>query len=193
MKMANNKKIIAIVLLAAAAIGAGLFFYISKPKQIVPSAADKSNNPGVAIFTDKTEYDKGEAINITIKNGSADPIFYFGYGDRLWGIEYLKDGEWVDHEWFQAAREGDVGGDCYVTFYERMEPVELAAGLDLSRQWDQKICPDSEESPDKPRTVKYIESGKYRLAFVYGPGVDSTDPYKILDYKTVYSDSFIIK
>lgn len=189
--MTNSKKIIAIVLLAAA--GAGLFFYISKSKQIVPSAADRSNNPGVMISADKTEYDKGEAMNITIKNGSADPIFYFGYGDRLWGIEYFKDGEWIDHEWFQAAREGDAGNDCYVTFYERMEPVELAAGSDLSRQWNQKICPDSEEAPEKPRTIRYIESGQYRLTFVYGSGADKEDPYNLLDYKTVYSDSFIIK
>ncbi|MFA5746852.1 MAG: hypothetical protein WC926_02120 [Candidatus Paceibacterota bacterium] len=207
--MSNSKRYIIVILSVAAIAAIGLFFYTPGSKEIVPPAPEDLNgsgaatstgqndlgktDPAVTISVDKKEYDEGETINIGINNGLGDPVLYYGDGDRIWGIEYFKDGEWTDHEWFQTAREENIGDDCYVVFYERMEPVELAAGSGITRQWDQELCPDSEEAPDKPRTVKNIESGQYRLTFVYGFGKDKEDPYKLLDYRTVYSDSFVIK
>lgn len=196
--MMSNKKLIFIILLGIIIIGIGLLiFNISRPKQITPPISNNSNNSGVIISTDKTEYNKGEIIKIVVNNKLDTSVLYSSGGDRFWSIEYFKDGKWIDPGYEEGGgfqlTEKNVGETCYIALYERMPPVELKSGSNLSGQWNQKICPFGTASPADPRIVRYIERGQYRLTFIYGFEISSDDPYRLSDFQTVYSNSFTIK
>jgi len=167
------------------------------PKQITPSIPNNSNKFNVIISTDKTEYDKGEIIRVAVNNKLSTFILYSSGGDRFWGIEYFDNGKWVNPPYDEGGgfqlTEKNIGDTCYIALYERMPPVELKSGASISHQWNQKICPFGTASPAEPRIVKYIGSGQYRLTFTYGFKTSSDDPYKLSDFKTVYSNSFTIK
>ena len=167
------------------------------PKQITPPISDKSNKSGVIISTDKTKYDKGEIVKIIVNNKLDMSILYYSGGDKFWGIEYLKDDKWINPAYesgggFQLT-EKNLGDSCYIALYERESPSEFKPQTNLSSQWNQKICPFGTASPAEPRIVKYIGGGQYRLTFTYGFETSSDDPYKLSDFKTVYSNSFTIK
>jgi len=177
---------------------------ISKPR-IQSSAtnltAQQQNNlkniPEVTISTDKNNYDKGEVIIIVVKNGLDKTVLYQSGGDKFWGIEYYKDNQWINPAYeedggFQLTKK-DIDDNCYIKLYERVLPSEFKPQANLSSQWNQKICPFGTGGPEKPRIVKYIESGKYRLIFYYGFEISKDDPYKIFEVKTVYSNAFVIK
>lgn len=162
-----------------------------------PPVSDSLNKDTAIISVDKTAYDEGEIIKIVVNNNLDTPILYYSGGDRFWGIEYLKDGEWIDPSYeegggFQLTDE-NIGSACYVALYERMPPIELKSGDNISHQWNQKICPFGTASPTESRIVSYIESGQYRLTFNYGFEISDDDPYRLSDFKTVYSDSFTIR
>ncbi len=166
-----------------------VFKYNIKEKQV--------QNQDVSIATDKTIYEKGEIIKIFVNNGLDKSILYSGWGDRFYGIQYFKDGVWTNPNneaggSFQLTKK-NVGETCNMIFYERSEPIELASQSNLTAQWSQKICPLGTEGPDKPKIVRYTESGKYRLVFYYGFEISSDDSFQISEPKTVYSDEFTIK
>ncbi|MEM4181782.1 MAG: hypothetical protein QXX68_01350 [Candidatus Pacearchaeota archaeon] len=166
-------------------------FYISKSKKITPSTSE------VSISTDKNNYDKGEIINIFVKNGLNKPILYYGGGNRFWGIEYFNGSDWINNTYekgsgFQLTK-GSIGDDCYIILYEREYPSEIKSQDSLWTQWNQKICPFETEDLAKPRSVRYIERGLYRLIFHYGFEISQDAPFKILNVKTIYSNNFTIK
>ncbi len=196
--MMVNKKPILIILSAIIVIGIiAMVFYISKPKQITPSTPDTETTPEVRISTDKNDYDKGEIINIIVKNELDKPILYSSGGDKFWGIEYFGDNKWVNPAYeegggFQLSEE-NIGDNCNIAFYERMPPSEFISQSNISSQWNQKICPFGTDGPSEAKTVRFIESGKYRLLFNYGFEISEDDPYRISDFKKIYSNTFIIE
>lgn len=150
----------------------------------------------LTISTDKIDYNEGEIINIVVKNELDKPILYYNGADKFWGIEYLKESNWINPAYekgggFQLTEEG-IGDDCYILLYERGYPLELKSQSSISSQWNQKICPFGTGSPAEPRAIKYIGSGEYRLVFNYGFEISDDDPFRILDYKTIYSNNFNI-
>lgn len=151
----------------------------------------------ISVSVDKSEYEQGEIIRIVVNNGSNKSILYSGSGERFWDIEYFKDNKWINPEYEQGGgfqlTEKNTGDDCYIALFERSWPEELSSQLNLTAQWNQKICPFGTEGPDKPKIVRYIESGRYRLAFGYGFEISGNDPFRISEPKTVYSDEFTIK
>lgn len=167
------------------------------PEKTIPVASGNSNGSGVIISTDKAKYNKGETIKIAVNNKLDTLILYSGGGDRFWSVEYFKDNKWTDSDneedgGFQLT-EKNIGDACSIALYERTSPIELKTELSLFGVWNQKICPFESMSPDKPRIVRYIESGQYRLAFIYGSGISESDHYRLSGSKTVYSNSFIIE
>ena len=196
--MMINKKTILIILSAIIVIGIIVMaFYVSKPKQVTPSIPDTKTSREVIISTDKNEYDKGEIINIVVDNGLSIPILYYSGVERFWGLEYFKNNEWMYPNYGSGAdfqlTEKNVGDNCYILLYERTYPPELKSQSNISGQWNQKICPYGTGSPAEPRTVKYIEGGKYRLIFNYGFEISDGDPFELSDINTVYSNTFTIK
>ena len=80
--MMTNKKVFTIFIIAIIILVILVFiFSISKPKQTTPLTPDIKNTPDVTISTDKNDYNKGEIINIIVKNGVDKPIL--GTGRRL--------------------------------------------------------------------------------------------------------------
>lgn len=149
------------------------------------------------ISTDKNNYNKGEIIKIFVKNGLDEPILYSGGGDRFWGIENYKNDEWINAAYeesggFQLTDE-NIGDNCYILLYERTAPSELSPNSLVSSEWNQKICPFGRGGPTEAKTVRYIESGTYRLVFNYGLELSVDDPYRISDFKKIYSNTFVVK
>ena len=198
--MMTNKKLITIILSAIIVIGIILIsLYVSRPKQITstPSYPNIEAKPEVTISTDKNEYTKGEIIDIVVKNGLEKDILYTPGGGRIWGIEYYEGNEWKKFGYegragFQLTDE-NIGKNCYIALYERGLPITLNLRSGLSANWNQKICPFEKESPSKPSIVRNIESGKYRLVFNYGFEISDDDPFRVSEFKTAYSNAFIIK
>lgn len=196
--MMTNKKVFTIFIIAIIILGIlVLILSISKPKQTTPLTPDIKTTPDVTISTDKNDYNEGEVINIVVKNGLDKSILYSSGGDRFWGIEYFKDDKWINPAYekgggFQLTKE-NIGDNCYIALYEIMPPSELIPQSTISSQWNQKICPFGTEGPAKAKTVRYIESGTYRLIFNYGFEILDDDPYRISDFKKIYSNTFVIE
>ena len=195
--MMTNKKPIIIISSTIIVIGFVMFlFYISKSKPITPSTPN-AKTPELTISTDKNNYNRNEIINIIVKNGLNKSILYSSGGDRFWGIEYFKDDKWINPAYEEGGgfqlTEKNVGNNCSIALYERMPPSELTPQSTILSQWNQRICPFETGSPAKPRAVRYIENGKYRLILNYGFEISDDDPYGISDFKKRYSNTFIIE
>ena len=159
-------------------------------------SGEKMKKEEVTIATDKTEYEQGELIKITVRNDLDVPILYYD-SERFWGIEYLEDEEWKNLAYergggFQLTKE-DINDICYIGLDERMPPVEMKSYSTLSQQWNQRICPFGEGDLGEPRFVEYIGTGRYRLIFYYGFEISNEDPHKTSNQKTIYSNEFTIK
>ena len=190
----TNWKFLLIIILVIV-VGGGILWCCLKFQEIKFSPI-KSEEKGVTITTDKTEYEQGEVIKINVKNSLDVPILYYD-SERFWGIEYLEDEEWKNPEYesgggFQLTEE-NINDICYIKLYERMPPAEMKSDSTLSQQWNQRICPFGEGDPGEPRFVKYIGTGHYRLIFYYGFEIADEDLYKISNQKTIYSNEFTIK
>jgi len=196
--MMTNKKVFVVLIIAIITLGIFMFiFSISKPNQIIPLTPTTKTIPEVTISTDKNDYNEGEIINIIVNNGLDKSILYSSGGDRFWGIEYFKDDKWINPVYeesggFQLTEE-NIGDNCYIALYERTVPSKLVPQSSITSQWNQKICPFGTEGPAEAKTVRYIESSKYRLVFSYGFEISDDDPFRISDFKKVYSNIFTIE
>ena len=101
----NMKKVLKIaifvLLLLSSLFILNYFGIIRLPNVIITSISDTE----VTITTDKKKYSIGEEISIMIKNNSNSIIYYDSLGDRKWGLEYLKEGEWVVLNNFQLTNQ----------------------------------------------------------------------------------------
>jgi hypothetical protein len=190
--MVNKKSVYWLLFVAVVIVAVGLFMSLGG----LPPEEKTSSTEPVTISTDKTEYSRGEVIQILVKNKMSRPIFYTEWG-IFWGLEYLKDGNWTypvynGSQRFQVTY-AEVGDRCSIAIFERPMPSELKAGANLSSEWNQKNCPSgSDWSPEKITLARYVESGRYRLVFGYGLKISEDDPFVIEETKTIYSDTFTI-
>jgi len=212
-KFANLKKVTPLSKLLALALFVALPFigfwvgYNYAPVEVVEvekvvevenkeEVSAKNLEQEVVILTDKDEYERGEVIKIVVNNELDTSILYFKQ-DRFWGIELFSEGEWINPMYekgdgFQLA-QGDVGDICYIALYELSLPHELVSHTGISSEWNQQICIFGDEGPDVPRTIRYIESGKYRFVFYYGYETLEENPYRLDGSEKVYSNVFTIK
>jgi hypothetical protein len=172
-----------------------LFFLNSKPNQAPPSTLNSQNKSIVTIDTNENSYNKGEDINIRIRNGLKQDIFYYPGGDRFWNIEYYENEKWnrfgyEGREGFQIS-DKEVGNECYIALYEQVLPETLESGDELVTNCNQVICPFGEEY-SKPSIVQRIEKGNYRLSFSYGFELNEYGDF-IIEPKIIYSNIFTIE
>lgn len=133
----------------------------------------KTETTGLSIITDEIEYEPGEVVKITVKNGSSKPIWYMGDLCEPYscGIEQLKDNNWEQVE------------KLFCIFPERgfvISPEKLEPGKEFVREWR----PMKRAEYD---ALAFIDAGKYRASFSYGPDKSS---YR---ENIIYSKEFTIK
>lgn len=141
------------------------------PKEIIIKKIEK-----VSITTDKTEYEQGGEIKITVKNNLDKSIWYVKKmcPSSCCNLFKLEDSEWKN-----------LGNSipCMVMdqlpsgtpYYFKAD--ELKPGESITKQWESRA-----------KWGKYVfGSGKYRFSFFYGLSKDNYTE------KTIYSNEFTIK
>jgi predicted secreted protein len=136
-----------------------------------------SGNADVSLETGKTEYEKGEAVSITMKNISNDPMWFMegvsNCNTRPYGIFMLYSGEWREVNGYPAICVGPIGDQT--AFY-----TALRSEFPVNLQWDQKLW-------DYPRQTYDADAGTYRIVMKYGKSPDGSGG------KDLYSNEFTIK
>ncbi len=146
--------------------------------------SEQEQRKEVTIITDKTTYERGEKIKITIKNNIGKDIWYFkeiGCGLSFWQLEKKIHELWKQMSWGK------------VCAWEAEPPLtNLPIGGTDSYIWDQSLFGWNASSNHK--TV-FIEKGIYRFSFVYY--WNCPDPYqsrkdvKCEGWRKVYSNEFV--
>jgi len=167
------------------------FGIIRLPNVIITSISDTE----VTITTDKKKYSIGEEISIMIKNNSNSIIYYDSLGDRKWGLEYLKEGEWVVLNNFQLTNQ-KIGAKCSLLLYERAPMASLEPKSEIVEKWDQVHCKIN--SGEFSGITSLLSEGQYRFSFEYGLSFSSDNPldkfsFKAIEDKIAYSKSFSVK
>lgn len=151
----------------------------------------------VLVSTDKTSYEQGKAVRITVKNNSPQPIYCFRK-DTFWGLEKRENNTWKNVN--QSGRESivlpttspDGKEDCALPLYERANPPKLAPGSSIDQEWAQKIC-DFDIHGQKIADPAYLEPGTYRIKFTYSLKTVEKDGWADLSEPTlIYSPQFFI-
>lgn len=128
----------------------------------------------VIIFTDKTNYEQGEVITVTIKNTLDKSIWYI---KEICPPSCCNLYKWEENQWINLNNPMHCvqlvplpSGKPYP-----IKPDELKSMGSISKQWDMTI------------EGKIVESGKYRFSFYYGLAKD------FYTEKIIYSNEFTIK
>ncbi len=161
--------IIIIVVILVGGILAWKYFGISE-ETITPIELPEVSKGEVLITTDKTEYEQGEIIQITVKNNLDKPIWYIKEICPLscCALHKLENNEW---------KSLGIPFPCIQFTYPggSIEPYRLNSGEELKKQLDTKAQDE------------FAGGGKYRLSFYYGLNKDNYTE------KTIYSNEFTIK
>ena len=146
----------------------------------------------VAITTDKTEYNQGESVELTVKNKSPQTIIMTDSPYSCFsGIEILEGNEWVN-----IWQLGKYKRDCNWAFKSTCEGNTRLLVIKTNESsifyWDQKLwdCDPRTNHPSFSEigdsTFVFTPNGRYRIAVtIY---TDFPDKYEV-----IYSNEFIIK
>jgi hypothetical protein len=126
--------------------------------------------PEITITIDKTEYKKGEVVQVVVKNDSNKTVWYNARTcpPFCYALQKLENGEWLN-----------VSIAINVNFDLPVSPSELEPGRELSREWDMSII--------KNGTRHIAETGNYRLCFYFGLNKDSYTK------EIAYSKEFVVR
>ncbi|OQX87019.1 MAG: hypothetical protein B6D55_04520 [Candidatus Omnitrophica bacterium 4484_70.2] len=155
--------------------------------------------PQVIIKTDKTEYEQGEIIIITIKNNLDKTIVFKTdcfpeYGSLgLWEIERKEKERWKKVKMLLP-----LEGECLPGYFgiapciEKMKPQS-----EFHQEWNQKICLFNGNGSLFSEKPILLQEGTYRLVFTYSDKFRK-DEYtltgiEIINPRKIYSNEFIIK
>lgn len=171
MKSKNQTTIISLIVIV---IGITLaYFYILTPKEVSPPKPDTKDIPKLVISTDKTIYEKGGIVKISIENRLDKSIWYI---KKICPPSCCNLFKWENSEWKNL---GDPIPCIQLTpppgVTYSIESDELKTDEVITKQWDIKLG------------GKYAKSGSYRFSFYYGLNKD--DPTS----KTTYSNEFSIE
>lgn len=124
----------------------------------------------VTITTDKTEYEQGETLNITVRNGLDKSIWYIKVTCLPSCCSLHR---WENNKWENL---GDPTPCIQLPLPPgtTLESDELKPGESISKQWDTMYG-------------EFAKSERYRFSFHYGLSEDTYTE------KTVYSPEFTIK
>lgn len=176
-----NKKIsfpIAITIIVACAVLTSLIVWQCGfipgigPSGSLPRPSAKE----VTITTDKTEYEQGGTIEITLKNNLKESIFsHIGSGTPVFCIEYIerKTPAGVWEKLFAQCQYPHC-------MYEIDASAEIRSGQSVALEWEPLIFVNG--------TSETIQAGpgQYRLSILY-------EDYQKTEWRSIYSNEFTIK
>jgi hypothetical protein len=140
----------------------------------------------VSIFTDKTEYEQGETVKITIRNNLDKSIWYLSDRSSWWDLEKQVNKDWKQIDLFPPiSTEGRE--ECVQPLPpQSIEEIlkELKPNFEIEDTWNLRNC---ELEIGVSISIDFIDSGNYRLSFTYGFSKDSYGE------KIIYSNEFTIK
>ncbi len=152
----------------------------------------KINKSEVVVSTDKEEYEQGETVKITVRNGLNKSIWGFARCglNPSWNLQKFDGSEWKELN-FSLPRQEKEKEICDFVLCERPELTELKPGLEINYDWHiTTICEWPLSPIGMPTTEpKNIEEGIYRVVISYGFGED----FSSSEGKTIYSNEFTIK
>ncbi|MCK4454204.1 hypothetical protein KAU51_02560 [Candidatus Parcubacteria bacterium] len=135
----------------------------------------------VLITTDKTKYEQGEVVKITLKNNLNTLVWYhkhIGCGYPFWWVEKLKNGKW-EYSLISSAR-------C-MWVVPQPEATGLSAGEEINAEWDVKVY-DSQLGERK-----FTQKGLYKVGAVYGFDKEGEKNFAhVKDKISIYSNEFTI-
>ena len=147
-------------------------------KNVTENRITKSIVKEVTITTDKTEYEKGEEINIVVKNNKQDKIFHCGAGDLSgwrWNLKKKENENWKELD----------GKELFQTVWT--PPIrEVAPNETFSVAGKKEVI-------EKP-----INSGIYKIGFKFFLTLDKNlenirENCWERESNIIYSNEFIIK
>ena len=153
---------------------------LSKQNQTLIEKINTSNR-GVIVTTDKTEYEQGEIIKITIRNNLNESIYsHIGSSTPIYSIDHIEkersNGTW--EKLFAQCR-------CPHCIEKIGAPKEIKPGQSKVFRWKPLIYLNGTSKAVQP------EIGTYRIAILYQIRKGSTpENWK---WHAVYSNKFTIK
>jgi len=168
-----NWKFIAIVIILAIIVGGGILYYSQLLVEKVPPIKFPPKEK-VTIVTDKTEYEVGEIVKITVKNNFNDSIWYREWHTVCGGTAFSLGKKINDKFTFFSL------GPAYCATDEiELRPKESRIYTINLEEW-------KEEFPPKALPKEVVDLvGIYKWKFVYKT--------KNGNLKTIYSNEFTIK
>ena len=147
---------------------------VSKLVKLIQQYPDPIENE-VIIVTDKTEYEQGETVKITVENNTDKKVRIY---IPLLGIEHFDNNNWVRVNMLLSAC-GVFGG----LVHNIVDPYNTA---EYNWHQEEKLCNTSVVAGSEPIS-KQVPAGKYRIKSVV------IDLYNADNKQTIYSNEFTIK
>ena len=133
----------------------------------------------VIITTDKTEYEQGEMLKVTVRNNQTKSIWFMeqGCNHQWWEIEKQENENWKP-ESLMLPYIIDSKETCRNCIASPLN-FELKPKSEISYEWNLRYCKNSNPA--------LFEPGHYRLCFYAKPTKD------VYGGKIIYSNEFTIK
>ncbi len=192
--------LLSIIISVSAALGfmlaAGKIGKINPPVIIGPAKEE------ITITTDKTEYEIGEPVEITIANHQSEPI-YLSPDENLpdiYSINIFKNGNW-ERVAIKCGCTPKCDGEnlirCPLVNLQKPYFTEFQSPFKSEWKQTQSSYADRKCGNElyKECVLKQVEAGKYKAGFCYWQGVDITKEvnYALIDKKKCVQSEFTIK
>lgn len=173
-KKSHSKKVYFTIAIVFTAIVIGLIAGIFV---ITHNCKKYEQKKDISITTDKTEYEQGEIVKITIENNSGREQ---QMGFPIYSVEKFENDKWVEIKRVYCP----CGAICKI-----MGPPPIKSRSKLKFEWDQQEswCDDSVAMIYSKKISKQVSAGRYRIKGVKRD-IDGTN-----DDQLIYSNEFIIK
>jgi len=172
--------LIIVIFITAVLIGGVLIWrYEQKPLPVLSLPTFATDLETVIITTDKTEYNQGEVVKITIKNNLERDICYFTPQGSDCYLTPYKVYQFYNEEW-KLLKTGDPSIICIQVISSPICEELIESNKSQEFNWDQGVM-ENMCSEYEGKGECQIPAGKYKISF------------KIGDFGEIYSIEFTIK
>ena len=158
----------------------GNYEKISKP---IKSTQQQLIEGKVTVTTDKTEYEQGETVEITVRNNKNKSVYYLVsscYGIKGVSLEKHKTLRWQKQEFMNYPKP-----QCLLNI---LDCIEINPNENVT------ITKVMLEYYDHDKRINIpLSSGKYRVKIEMGQDCEKEKDIRLKDFFSIYSNEFTIK